>query len=233
MQNRKTSCFVAVMALLGGASTVQASFVFGYSGSTVDQIGNYTLGNNFTVNSPIEVTELGVFSQDTPIAGSISIGIYENLTPASSADWTLVSGTSETISSGAALDIADQTAFINISPVKLGPGLYSVVTVTSSDYNSGFYNPSPSTVTFNNLNGALSSGSYDIWSTGTNLGGTLSGMQTTGPGTAYPWNLPVFGAGTFLATPVPEPTTVVAGVLMLFPLGASTVKILKNRRASV
>jgi hypothetical protein len=31
---------------------------------------------------------------------------------------------------------------------------------------------------------------------------------------------------------VPEPTTVIAGMLLLLPLGASTVKILRNRKAS-
>jgi hypothetical protein len=31
--------------------------------------------------------------------------------------------------------------------------------------------------------------------------------------------------------PVPEPTTVIAGVLLLLPFGASTLKILRKKRA--
>ena len=49
--------------MLGVGSTVQASFVFGYGGATVnvDQSGDYILGNNFNVNSAIEVTQLWCF----------------------------------------------------------------------------------------------------------------------------------------------------------------------------
>jgi hypothetical protein len=38
---------------------------------------------------------------------------------------------------------------------------------------------------------------------------------------------------SFEEVAVPEPTTVVAGILLLLPLGASTVKILRNRKALV
>lgn len=231
MKIRKAFLLAAVVAMLGVGSTVQASFVFGYGGATVNvnQSGDYILGNNFNVNSAIEVTQLGVFSQDAPIAGSISIGIYKYA--GSSANWTLVSGTLQTIGSGALLDVPDQTAYINIASVLLGPGLYSVVTRTSSDYNSGFVYPNPSAVTFNNLGGNLSAGAYDIWNYGSSLGSSLSGMQTAGPGDPnYPWATPVFGAGTFSATAVPESTTIIAGALLLLPFGASTLRILRRKQ---
>jgi hypothetical protein len=35
--------------------------------------------------------------------------------------------------------------------------------------------------------------------------------------------------GTFTATPVPEPTTVIAGVLMLLPFGASALRMLRKK----
>ena len=205
-----------------------AAFVFGYGGAAANQTGDYILGNNFVVNTPVAVTQLGVFSQDLPASGSISIGIYENA--GSSADWTLVSGTLRTIGSGAPLDSVNQTAYILIAPVTLGPGLYSVVTATSTDYNSQAQYGGASLVTFNDLGLGLTQGTYDIWAPGTTLGNSLSGMQTTGLGTGYPWPLPVFGAGTLTA--VPEPTTMIAGALLLLPFGASTLRILRKNRTA-
>ncbi|MGA2245481.1 MAG: hypothetical protein ABSH48_10810 [Verrucomicrobiota bacterium] len=216
---------IAVGAMIGVASTVQASFVFGYGGvTTINQTGDLILGNNFTVNSAIQVNELGVFSQDLPTAGSFSIGIYEN--NGSSGDWTLVGSIYNITSANETLDGPSQTDYIAINPLILGAGLYSIVTATGSDYNSGYDYPSPSAVTFDTLGGALSDGTYDIWSSGTSLGGTLSGMQANGPGVPnYPWATPVFGAGTFSATPVPEPATLLVGVLLLIPLCGSTAEL--------
>ncbi len=37
---------------------------------------------------------------------------------------------------------------------------------------------------------------------------------------------------SFWATPVPEPTTLIAGALLLLPFGASTIRMLRNRRNS-
>ena len=217
-------CFASLLA----AYPVQASFVFGYGGAAVNQTGGYILGNDFVVNTPVAVTQLGVFDQDLPLSGSISIGIYA--IASSSANWTLVGGTSQTIASGGSVDVADQTAYINIVSVILAPGLYSVVTATSMDYNSSSQYGGASLVTFNTLAG-VTQGTYDIWASGSSLGLTLSGMQTTGPGTAYPWPLPVFGAGTLSVSSVPEPTTMVAGALLLLPFGASTLRILRRRTA--
>lgn len=208
----------------------QAAFVFGYGGATANQTGDYILGNNFVVNTPVAVTQLGVFSQDLPTSGSISISIYKNA--GSSANWTRVPGTLQTVGSGALLDSANQTAYINIAPVTLGPGLYSVVTATSTDYNSQAQYEGASLVTFNDLSLGLTQGTYDIWASGATLGISLSGMQTTGPGTGYPWPLPVFGAGTLSVTAVPEPTTMIAGALLLLPFGASTLRILRKNRTA-
>jgi len=218
-------------ASLGAAMSASASFVFGYGGASVNQSGNFVLGNDFSVNTPIQVTQLGVFSQDAPIAGSISIGLYLNA--GSSGSWTLVGSIQAITVANETLNVSAQTDYINVSPFILGPGLYSVVTATSSDYNSGNPNTGVSAVTFNNLGGAVTDGTYDIWSSGTSLSSTLSGMQTTGPGNPiYPWPLPVFGAGTLSASAVPEPTTVIAGALLLLPFGASTLRILRKSRAA-
>jgi hypothetical protein len=40
---------------------------------------------------------------------------------------------------------------------------------------------------------------------------------------------PVFGAN-FQFTPVPEPTTMIAGALLLLPFGASTLRMLRKNR---
>jgi hypothetical protein len=37
---------------------------------------------------------------------------------------------------------------------------------------------------------------------------------------------------SFWATPVPEPTTLIAGALLLLPFGASTIRMLRNKRNS-
>jgi hypothetical protein len=45
------------------------------------------------------------------------------------------------------------------------------------------------------------------------------------------WAPPIFGPN-FEYTPVPEPTTIISGVLMLLPFGASTLRILRKRQAA-
>jgi len=215
---------------------LHAAFVFGYDSAFINQGGNWILGNNFEVNSAVQVTQLGVFAQDSPAGASIPIAIYKQTGSVANPSWTLVPGTSDIIVTGDQVDSTAQTRYVNIAPVTLGQGLYSVVTATSSDYNSGNPNLGSSVVTFNNLGGALSLGSYDIWNYyyGGGLGATLNGMYTTGPGNPnWPWPLPVFGAGTFSAvSAVPEPTTLIAGALLLLPFGASTLRILRRRRAA-
>jgi hypothetical protein len=223
---------MAVGVLLSYQSHASFSFVFDYSspGVAVNQSGEYLLGNNFTVNTPVEVTQLGVFTPDlAPNGGTVPVGIYIN--SGSPSSWTLV-GTIQNITAADSAYVAGQTTYINLAvPLTLGPGLYSVVTETGGDYNSGFVYPSASSVGFNTVGGALTEGTYDIWNYGSpgSLGSPLTGMQTTGPGTAYPWNLPVFGAGTFTATPVPETTTMIFGACLLLPFGASTLRMLRKK----
>jgi len=215
---------VILMSGLFIAAQARAGFVFGYGDGFINQNFSGILGNNFIVNSPVTVNELGVFDLDAPYS-PIPIAIYE----LSGSTWSQVTGASATIVSTDPVDLLDQTRYTTIAPVTLGPGTYSVVTITSSDYNSGNPNVGPSVVKFNNLGGALTQGSYDIWGYGSSLNPTLSGMYTTGPNDPnWPWPLPVFGAGTFSA--VPEPSTIIAGALMLLPFGASTLRILRRNR---
>jgi hypothetical protein len=228
---RIVQTLTVTVGLLLSAQT-QAGFVFGYDSAFINQGGNFILGNNFVVNSPVTVNQLGVFDQDAPPTGSTSIpiAIYEQV----GSSWDLVTGTAQTISSsGGLVDATAQTRYINISPVTLGMGTYSVVTATSSDYNSGNPDLGSSVVTFNNTGQPLSLGAYDIWNYygGGGLNSTLTGMYTTGPGnSSWPWPLPVFGAGTFSV--VPEPTTMIAGALLLLPFGASTLRILRRKQTA-
>jgi hypothetical protein len=218
----------AAVALCWSAES-QAAFVFGYGNITVNQGGNFALGNNFSVSSTVNVTQLGVFTQDLATGSPIPIAIYEHTGGDPTSGWNLVPNTSFNVGLGDPVDALNQTTYLNIPSVKLTPGLYSVVTVTTSDYNSGFGYPSPSLVTFNNP-GGLADGTYDIWNYAGSLTPTLSGLQTTGPGTGYPWLLPVFGAGTLSVTPIPESTTLISGALLLLPFGARTLRILRRRR---
>ena len=215
------------------STQARAAFVFGFGSSIVNQTGNYILGDNFAVNSPVTITQLGVFDQNLPPGAetSIPIAIYVHSGTDNNSGWTLVPGTSYSIASTDSDDVLNQTRYISIAPVTLGPGVYSIVTATSSDYNSGFNYPGPSTVTFDTLGGKLALSSFDIWASygGGGLPPNLNGMGTTGTGDpVYPWSIPVFGAGTF-STVVPEASTIIAGMLLLLPLGASIVRILRKR----
>ena len=238
--NRIAPVFAVVAGLLLGVSA-HADFVFNNSGSFVNQSGNFILGDNFTVNvgSAISVSALGVFDQDAAVGGSIPVAIYE----LTSGVWTQVAGASANITGSDAVDVASQTRYTSITPVVLEPGQYSIVTVTASDYNSGNPNLGTSVVGFDSLGGAVSTGTYDIWNYYNGgvppLGATLTGLNTTGPGNPnWPWPLTVFGAGTFSATvynppvptAVPEPSTLIAGALLILPFGASALRVLRKNR---
>lgn len=73
-----------------------------------------------------------------------------------------------------------------------------------------------------------------IFSTALN-GGTYVGFEDLKTGNDYDYNDDTFvfflpkGAST-ITTVVPEPTTIVAGALLLLPFGISTLRILRNRK---
>ena len=79
-------------------------------------------------------------------------------------------------------------------------------------------------------------GSYDILNsatTGQTLGASQRGLQAAGPGASYPRPLPVFGAGAFSAISMaPESPMLIAGALLLLPIGASALRILRGNRAA-
>lgn len=228
--------FAVIGSVLLFAAQAQASlsgnWVFDYSdpGVQVNQAGGWLLGNNFTVNNTWQFNYEGVFTQDLSVGGGtspIQIGVYTSLD--NGASWTLVNGTLNSIATGDPVDGPHQTTYIKIPTVTLTPGLYSVVTLTTADYNSGVVYPNATSVAFNNWGGALTDGSVDIWNNSPgSLGTSLSSPNFTGPSTSWPWSVPVFGAGTLNA--VPEPTTIISGVLMLLPFGASTLRILRRNR---
>lgn len=58
---------------------------------------------------------------------------------------------------------------------------------------------------------------------------TVYAASAAGP-PAYPWNY-FNTVGTLTLTPVPEPTTLISGALLLLPFGASTLRILRRRVA--
>jgi len=81
---------------------------------------------------------------------------------------------------------------------------------TSGDYGSF--------TQFNNiaLNQAVNTITFEVWNP------SWPSFNPTG----------LIVAGTANVTPVPEPTTVVAGALLLLPFGMSTLRMLRKRRTA-
>jgi hypothetical protein len=63
-------------------------------------------------------------------------------------------------------------------------------------------------------------GTLKVW-----FGGFKDDLQMTGPD-----NYEVSGVMDLIATPVPEPTTMIAGALLLLPFGASTLRMFRKRQ---
>lgn len=148
------------------------------------------LGMDFDVNTPIQISQLGVFDHlSDGITGSITVGIFDRNTG------TLVSGLSATIT-GVSDPLVGGHRMHSITPVTLAPGNYSVVAVgfnsTDLNGNSGFP-PYPPTLTNN--------GGNDITFVGT------ARYDNQGAGFIYP-TIPDGGppsryhAGTFLFTSI-------------------------------
>jgi hypothetical protein len=62
------------------------------------------------------------------------------------------------------------------------------------------------------------------------IGPTFGGAQASDTSPPSPWDATT--AGSAVPTPVPEPTTMIAGALLLLPFGASTLRILRKNRAA-
>lgn len=247
---------MAAVASLSLALQVNAAVIFDYSSVPAgDQAGGpYLLGLNFQVNTPITVNALGAFdSLGLGFSGAqyVQVGIYQYTgTPALNANGTLTPVTPiVTFNSGSGnLPDSGGAQWNSITPTLLTPGSYAVLAANytqstalgNRNYNTDGSSVSP--VVFDNLGGAISLIQWGIWSRGSSLpttgfnftwaanapAGTWDYDPATG-GTWGPHPQPTYAAGTFSAV-VPEPSTVLAGSLLLLPFAASTIRFARKHR---
>lgn len=200
---------LAISCLVGH----QAGAIVAYSNTGVVQnqstTGPYALGNDFVVNQAISITAIGAFDNGGSMLASVPVAIYNVATA------TIVGGTFVTLLQGTTGDFtANGSAFMNIAPVTLAPGTYSIV---AANYGQGgepyWWNHAPGTTpSFNDGGGliTLGGGRYSVGNTSLTFPGTPVGPT---PG------IPTYAAGTFeftSLTPVPEVDTfAIAGVSML------------------
>jgi len=186
----------------------QANAVIVYQSSTAvgnqGQNGPWALGLDFTVNTDGHVTQIGAFDSSDNGAGFgsaiIPLAIYDlgnnQIVPGTQVSFTGTAGTP-----------IGAYRFQSIGSVYLGAGSYSIVAANygsggEQDYNAfvgnsqvwpdpGFINP----LSFDNAGGALTMGNARF----------VSGFSAlTLPPAQNSYFNPLFGAGSFDFTPVPE-----------------------------
>ena len=171
--------------------------------------GPWILGLDFTVNTGGSVDAIGAYTASGTFSGTVPVAIYN-------VDSGLQVAGTEVNFSGTMGTLIGQTRYVNIAPVYLAPGTYSVVAANygvagaNDNWNAGVANIPPSgtsLVTFNTVGGALTDGSfrYDYGS------GLAFPLSTVGSGAADPrWS-----AGSFDFA-VPEASGfALAGVALL------------------
>ena len=203
---------ISSMALFNASATVAYDTPTGASVNAAgvqNTGGPFILGNEFNVNSAISVTAIGAFNYSgTGFSSPVQVAIYQLIT----GTWTQVGGTAVTFS-GSSYTYVGGNAFSSLgSSVTLGLGTYAIVaanygTAANPDWNSGYNTPTPANQrpTFNG-GGVISMPTgveTAFYSSGSTLGGTLSGLTTGNWGSP---TYPAFGAGTFEfnLTAVPE-----------------------------
>jgi hypothetical protein len=204
----------AMMLLLTGSANAVLDIAFNTPTTTVGNqpSGPNILGEVFTVNTPIQVTELGAFENSAQGGGFVApvqVAIYNFNSQ------QLVSGidtfSGNTPSTAGTLAPNSSFSFKPVNPVTLGPGTYMVVAAGYSgvggpyevNYNARYDgNGSSTRVTFNTGGGAISFG----YANGNNYFTTTAntGMQfpTTVSGAGFA--NPRYAGPSFEFTPVPE-----------------------------
>jgi len=185
-----------VAFLLAGGMMIYADIPFQDPAGQGTQAWGGNLALLFTVNSPIQVTSLGVFNASgtgTITTGPITVGIYDLTTS------TLVTSISFPTGSYTPQGF---DVFQAVTPVVLSPGSYEVDAVgfSSTDKNGNLNTGSSSGPSLNTLGGHItftgaawdSSASLDFPAT---CPSCVPGAQQNSQ----------FDAGTFNATPIPEP----------------------------
>lgn len=201
----------AIAAAPAGAATQVYSAPDGLAGN---QAWTGTLGLNFDVNAPVKITDLGVFDSNADgLASDLFVTIFNRVTGTQL--FAPVQFAAGTANQGGAYIFQDIADFI------LGPGQYQLAAYGYSNgepnYNYGFIqsgNGGP--ITFNNVQGHLTAVS-------TSYTGTPGAFATQADdGTTR------YGAGSFLASAVPEPGT---WAMMLFGFGAVGYSLRRRKSA--
>lgn len=197
---------VAVIALLLIATQAQATIVYTCGTTTGNQPndGPWMLGEDFTVNTPGNVTAVGAFDNlgDGLFVAPVYVAIYDATTGLQ------VPGTAMPFSGSVGTPIgAYRYQALGGGGAYLATGTYCLVAAnyggagTEKDYNAyhAAQASQPNALSFNTVGGALTMGNAR-WNYGTSLPGNLSALSLNGAGLPHP----VFGAGSFDFTPVPE-----------------------------
>ena len=172
--------------------------------------GPFSLGNLFTVNSPIQVTALGAFNPSGTFgSGGVSVAIYSvsidggnNITSSS------VAVNAVNFSGAQAVAGGTQTSFSPVTPVTLADGTYLVVANNYGQTGAAInYNPVSDV---SNAMGADSghgvvSSQAGYYSTSANL--NPLGWSYDNPGTGGATSPPRYGAGDFQYNLVAVPET--------------------------
>lgn len=204
---------VASLALALVLSAAGAAKADGIAYSDPADVGNQgwtgSLGQDFTVNSPITITQLGVFdSGQNGIAGTITVEIFSSNGTQVTPTLTFTSTTTGTTAIGGDL-------FLSLStPITLGPGSYSLVTT-----GWGVSDPDGNGTCTGGCNGVA--GAPFTGPTLNTDGGaiTFTGISWNNGGPEYlapiaPWPGDEFNAGSFVVS-TPEPGVVISLMLGL------------------
>jgi hypothetical protein len=166
----------------------------------------YEVGNEFQVNTPGIVTQIGMFNPSLSGFGasSISVAIFKDV----SGTWSIVAGTLTTFTgSYSAGAYSGDSVMQSITPVSLGAGVYAIVaggggTTANPYWNSAEAGSGSTPQTFNSVSGALSQVNQAQWAFAGGSDPSLSAWPGAGDFASV---TSPYGAGTFDFAPVPEP----------------------------
>jgi hypothetical protein len=184
---------------------------------------NASLVNVTTANLPDLVTLSG---HSTPTASESLVEKASGLTPDPASEWSwmtslgLVTGSSTFQTSGTT-SLPDLSSYV---------GDYLVVHWGNGDAGSKFFDPNPQGGFFAIY--LIQSAIGNVIGVPTFSGDYLNGQSiktdTLSIGGLSGWN--VFGKSNYSS--VPEPSTIVAGALLLLPFGVSTLRILRKKNVA-
>lgn len=179
---------------------------------------------DFDVNTPVTVTQLGAFDfGGDGFAGTLIVGIFNR-------DTQVLNGSSLTFTHDDPGTLVGGSRFKTPgSAYTLPAGFHGAIVEwwnNGADRN-GNRTVGDSGMSFNNLGGALTLVEH------ANFGGWAA-FPSVFPDSFFSFNgsAPVWAAGTFAAStaPVPEPSTYLAGALLLPPFELQGIRRLRNRK---